>query len=232
MLILALDSAMNGCSAGLHDFRQNIHISKNLEISRGQAEHLIPMINDVLVQSNKEYNDIEMIAVTHGPGAFTGIRIAMATAKSLGLALDIPVIGICTFDAVLHSSMAKKGVPIENGAAVILETKRDDFYFRLYDAEQKPASEKLAISADDVLKLIMDGRPPIVGDAVNRFLTETQNSDNTVICDVINYPDTKSIAYIASDTHKKSTNTCIPVYIRPPDACLPKNLRRIKRELL
>ncbi len=228
MLILALDSAMNGCSAGLHDFTNDLHISELLEISRGQAEHLMPMINTVLANAGKEYKDIELIAVTHGPGAFTGIRVAMATAKALGLSLDIPVIGVCTFEAVLKSFAAQNKAPLQAGVGVLLETKRDDFYFMVFDSNLQPVTEKMAVGAESVLEAL-NGCNLIIGDANERFLGEITADVHTFVCNDVICPDTKEIAKIAVANATGSTNACSPVYIRPPDATPPKNLRTIRK---
>ncbi len=224
MLVLALDSAMNGCGVGLHDFTADIHISKTLEISRGQAEALIPMVNDALKDAKKTYDDIEMIAVTHGPGAFTGLRVAMATAKSLGLALNIPVVGICTFEAVLNTYINEQKPKDLNKVAVVLETKRRDFYLCCFDADQRPITEKVALGAFDAVEFIK-GVDAVIGDAVQRLSEEIDV--HNCMTEKVMIPNTK---YIAKLSTLKNSVACEPVYIRPPDAIIPQNLRRIKSE--
>jgi tRNA threonylcarbamoyladenosine biosynthesis protein TsaB len=225
MQILALDSAMNGCGVGLHDFTNDIHISENIEISRGQAEALLPMIQSVLSKAEKSFEDVSMIAVTHGPGAFTGLRIAMATAKSLGLALEIPVLGVCTFEAILHSYYNMCTQKQNKGVAVVLETKRRDFYFRGFNENGQPVTEKCALDAAGAKAMINNG-DIIIGDAVTRFASEISIEGHEK--EVINTPFTKVIAHLALDN--KDDERCEPVYIRPPDAIISKNIRSIKSE--
>lgn len=230
MLILALDSAMNGCSVGLHDFSRDIHISEKLEISRGQAEALIPMLQRVMNSAEKSMNDIDMVAVTQGPGAFTGLRVAMASAKSLALALKIPVIGVCTFDAVLHTFLDKNTLQNKENenVAVILETKRDDLYFCVYDFNAIPCSPKMTLMPENIISIICEKNSIVIGDACDRLISESKQTGDTIICKDIQYPETKSIAFLAGNKKKKSTDTCDPVYIRLPDAIQPKQMKTIK----
>ncbi len=129
MIVLAIDSTMNGCGACLYDDANGVIFSEILEMSRGQAEHLMPLIDDMV----QDYDDIDLIAVTKGPGAFTGMRIGIATAKSLGLALDIPVFGVCTFEAVLNTYLSDDSPESHGYYGVLLETKRQDYYFQMFD---------------------------------------------------------------------------------------------------
>ena len=69
-------------------------------MSTGQAERLVPMIEAVMARANLRFEDLDLIAVTLGPGAFTGVRIGIATAEGLGLASGRPVLGLTSFEAV------------------------------------------------------------------------------------------------------------------------------------
>lgn len=221
MLILALDSALNACSAGLHDFDEALHVTATNEVTRGQAELLLPMVNQILSKAGKTYKDIDLIAVTHGPGAFTGIRVAMATAKSMGLSLDVPVTGVCTFEAILKSYYYGVDNTAEN-TAVILETKRKDFYVQIFDTKLNALSEKHACMSQEAVKCISNVNV-LIGDAVERFCNDvgaTPSYKKEIL-----YPQTRAIAKIAS---KQEVYSCAPIYLRAADAIAPKNLRRIK----
>lgn len=225
MLILAIDSAMNGCSAGVHDFENNIHVTREMQISRGQAEHLMPMIDDVIREAAISYDDIDKIAVTHGPGAFTGLRVAMSTAKALGLALNIPVIGVCTFDAVFHTFVKNHEGEVNEKSLILLETKRKDYYIRGVDEEGTAFTEKTAISAQEASSMLADVKH-IIGDALSRYENEIAPQEYADINKVeVNMPDNEVIAYIGKNAEYKP---CEPAYIRPPDAVASKNIRSIK----
>lgn len=118
---LAIDVSVSGCSVAIINKQQNLSISRFIDTDRGQAEMLIPMIDEIIKESNLKMSDIEMITVTRGPGSFTGVRIGLATARSLGLALNIPVLGISTLDAIARAHDDKS-------ALFLIDTKRGDFY--------------------------------------------------------------------------------------------------------
>ena len=118
---LAIDVSVSGCSVAIINKKQNLSISRFVDTDRGQAEMLIPMIDEIVKESNLKMSDIEMITVTRGPGSFTGVRIGLATARSLGLALNIPVLGISTLDAIARAHDDKS-------ALFLIDTKRGDFY--------------------------------------------------------------------------------------------------------
>ncbi len=229
MLILALDSTMNGCSVGLWHSEQGEISSKTLEMSRGQAEHLMPMVDEVLCQASKSYDDIDCIAVTQGPGAFTGMRIGIATAKALGLALNKPVVGVCTFQAVLKGYLNRKERADVEFYGVLLETKRQDYYYQGFSAnETKPFTEKLVQSSSQVLGFIEQKMDSIliVGDAFLRLQQDVKSSTiSTVRNEDIFMPDIYAVAELGFRRVQESSGVveeCAPSYLRPPEVSFSK----------
>lgn len=137
MNILVLDVSVSGCAVGLLKTDSEHFIEQRVETDRGQAEILIPMIDDVVRQSHLIMQDITCIGVTCGPGSFTGVRIGLATARSLGLALNIPVIGLSTLDVMSRYSDGK--------TLFLIDTKRGDFYGQI-----GVGSEPRIYSVDDI----------------------------------------------------------------------------------
>ncbi len=100
MIILALDTCLARCAVCLFDSTKNaILAEEHQDMERGHAEALAPMVQRVLSTAAKKASDIERVAVTKGPGTFTGLRIGLSFARALGLALNIPVIGVDTLSA-------------------------------------------------------------------------------------------------------------------------------------
>lgn len=122
MRVLAFDVSVTGCSVCVLDTASGETFVNRVDTERGQAELLIPMIGETCRQASIEMKDISCIAVTRGPGSFTGVRIGLATARSLGLALNCPVFGFSTLDVMARGYV---------GAAPVLflvDTKRGDYY--------------------------------------------------------------------------------------------------------
>src|ERR1700750_2023593 len=100
MLILAIDTALDACSAGVLDTRASKLIAQeSLPSRRGHAEALMPLIARVMRQASLAFTARDRIAVTTGPGSFTGLRVGLSAARGIALAADRPVIGLTTLTA-------------------------------------------------------------------------------------------------------------------------------------
>lgn len=231
MLVLAIDSTMNGCSAGVYSAEHGLLSSESYEMNRGQAEHLMPMIGRVLGQAGAVYADVGLIAVTNGPGAFTGMRIGLSTAKALSMAMGVPAVGVSTFQAVLQSALDGVRDPVGR-YAVLLETKRQDFYFQIFDRQSngqvKPLSDGKSIPLGDIFLMLGDKKYILVGDALERFKSEVQVDINHLSFVDVQLPSVKSIACLALNAYglSKIQENLKPVYIRPPDVGMTKNPTR------
>lgn len=122
--LLAIDTAAPRLQLALrHDGATDVSID---ELSQGHAELVFPRLGALLARNGIGYADLERIAVTTGPGSFTGLRIGLSAARGLGLALGIPVLGIPSLLAI--SLSAPPGRP----AAVLLDARRDQAYFQRF----------------------------------------------------------------------------------------------------
>ncbi|MBP5858206.1 tRNA (adenosine(37)-N6)-threonylcarbamoyltransferase complex dimerization subunit type 1 TsaB [Marivibrio halodurans] len=136
-LILTLDTALDACTVALG--RSGVLVAGRHEpMRRGQAEALAPMIDAVMAEAGARPAALDAIAVTVGPGAFTGMRIGIAAARGLALALDRPAFGLTTTEAIA-ASQPEAGVGAtssEVGAPLLIaiETKRQDLYLALVPA--------------------------------------------------------------------------------------------------
>jgi len=127
MNLLALDTAGAACAVAVRSSGAIVAFESE-EMDRGQAEELTPMIGRVMAAAGMKFTDLDHIAVTVGPGSFTGLRIGLAAARGLGLAASVPVGGVSSFDvAAKIAQIAQPGVGF---LGVILETKRADYYTR------------------------------------------------------------------------------------------------------
>ncbi len=147
MLVLALDTALAACSVCVYDKTQMLILATERELMvRGHAEALPPMVARVMSASGIAYKDLTRIAVTTGPGTFTGIRIGLGFARALGMSLGIKVVGIDTPTA-LQFATATDGLTSAEGfvafAAALPDpaTMPEPVYLR--DADAKPLIQRL-----------------------------------------------------------------------------------------
>lgn len=234
MIVLAIDSAMSGCSACVYRHIEGqdqgeLLASKQLNISRGQAEHLMPIIEEVIDQANVSYDDLGLVAVTNGPGAFTGMRIAIATAKAVGLAANKPVIGVSTFSAILETYLQSEERVISSPQyyMVLLDTKRKDYYAQLFhDAStNQPFGNAGVLGKEDVLSIMCSKDCMLVGDVALAFISENGLSEEGY--DVA-MPDAQAIAKLAANKYKMHgiSDGCDPIYLRAPEIGVSKRTPR------
>ncbi len=216
--ILAFDTALQGCSVGVCAGGK-VFARVEMMLS-GQGEKLIPIINDVLAEGGLKFADVDAIVTTVGPGAFTGLRIGLSAAKSFGLALDIPVFGITSLQALALQYAKEK--PQKHPLAVILETKREDFYFQTFDKDVKADSEARAISGDVIRKVVMTDDYVLIGDGVERFVLPVETNSHYLLTDA------GFIAKYFYENNKANVFTAdlSPVYLRGPDVTTPKKPAR------
>jgi tRNA threonylcarbamoyl adenosine modification protein YeaZ len=120
-VILAFDTSAAHCAAALL-CGPEILATKAEEMGRGQAERLIPLLEDLLAEAGQTWATLSAIGVGIGPGNFTGIRISVSAARGLALGLDIPAIGVSTFDAILNVSPdLAPAVPGPRGKAYVTQ---------------------------------------------------------------------------------------------------------------
>jgi tRNA threonylcarbamoyl adenosine modification protein YeaZ len=144
-VLLAIDTAAPRLALAV--LRDGDRVDTHVEdMATGQAERLFPALEELLSRAGVTYTDLTRIAVTTGPGSFTGLRIGLSAARGLGLALSIPVVGI---PSLLALSLVAQCDPV----AVLLDAKRGEAYVQTFsgpgipirDADAKP-QEKFRIA--------------------------------------------------------------------------------------
>jgi tRNA threonylcarbamoyladenosine biosynthesis protein TsaB len=224
-IILALDTAMNGCGACVYDGAGDRAFVQSEAMTRGQSERLMPMIEELMGQAGLSYKNLQAIAVTVGPGAFTGLRIGLSTARALGLALERPVFGVTTLQVLAwqFTAQQKPDAPL----VVLVESKREDFYMQAFDAQARPASQAMAAPAEEIVAMVMQTPCIFTGDAVGRFralLTPAQTKGH-IFDESISLPDPALIARqlrVQGAEAGAFTRDLQPVYLRGADVTLPK----------
>lgn len=142
--ILSLETATTNCSVSLSKDGETIVLKEDNDKSYSHAERLHVYIDAVLQETNIGKNDIDAIAVSKGPGSYTGLRIGVSAAKGLCFALDKPLISIPTLHALAHQVCIKKGVIIS-----MLDARRMEVYSAVYDSNYKQIRETQAQILDE-----------------------------------------------------------------------------------
>ncbi len=217
MLNLAFDTTAMGCAVALMDDNKVLRKSVK-KMDFGQAESLMIEIQSILQNESVKMEDLDLITVCTGPGSFTGVRSSLAAARTFGLALpNVKLTGVSAFEAYIEDLDFDELAELN---AVIIETKRSDFYFQLFDAKRKSLCEPMAAEYEDIIKMLRHKKVSIIGDGAERFLAKPSG----LSLHVIKMEDMVSIEALArcgrKRMEKKNLDYPKPLYLRAPDVCL------------
>ncbi|MGR9169843.1 tRNA (adenosine(37)-N6)-threonylcarbamoyltransferase complex dimerization subunit type 1 TsaB [Rhizobium sp. KDH_Rht_773_N] len=163
MIVLALDTAGVDCAAAIYDSGRNTVLGEASDmIGKGHAEHLMGIVDRALDRAGVTLSDVDRLAVTVGPGSFTGIRVGVAAARGFALSLGIPAVGISTLEVMAAAQRAKTP-----GRAVLaaMDAKRDEIYLQSFAADGTALDEARAVSTADAQAFAADFDGEITGSA-------------------------------------------------------------------
>lgn len=208
MKILAIDTAGVDCSAAIYDASKQRALSLVTDrIGKGHAERLMAMIEEALRSAELILPSIDRVAVTIGPGSFTGIRVGVAAARGLGLALDVDVVGVSTLQA-----LAMKHLDGDASRPVVaaMDAKRQEIYAQAFDRQGLPLGQPQSLSLSELKALVAEHRAAVIGSA-NALLSGLEKSDE---------PDRFDIAVVArlGAQAQPGVDIAKPLYLRGPDA--------------
>jgi tRNA threonylcarbamoyladenosine biosynthesis protein TsaB len=213
MKVLALDSATGACSVAVTR-RDAVLARRDAVQDRGQAEILVPMVEAALSEAGLGYADLDRLAVTVGPGTFTGIRIALATARGLALATGRPLLGVTTFEALAHA--VAPGLLAGRTLVVAIDSRRAELYVQAFGPDLVPLGAPV-MDLPGAIPL-----PPgpllLVGDAAAALASAA--GPRAEVAGQVRNPDAAVVARLAARRPLPDAAPS-PLYLRAPDVTLP-----------
>lgn len=228
MRLLALDTALASCSVAL--WADGAVTVRRRDMARGHAEALMPMIGAVLKAGPIGFADLDGLAVTIGPGYFTGLRIGLAAARGLALAAGLPLVGVTTLAAV--AAEAEALAPAET-FLVALESKREDLYGQAFAAGGRPLTPPLALPPSDLaaalLGALSGARFVLAGDGAARLGDALGARRVDILSPTSTVPLGSNAAFVAAIAARQVAGGWpavdapppAPLYMRPPDVTRP-----------
>jgi len=170
---------------------------------------MVPLIGEVLEESGLDWQQVQLIGVTVGPGSFTGLRIGLAAARALALARRIPIAGVTTAD--LLAAMVPPELYRERRLLIAIDSKRDDLFIQA-DGEIRALTPEAALDWQS-------GPLLVAGDAAEQF---RGLRDDLEILPLL--PDAAPLAELAARRWREGAALAPhPLYLRPPDVALPQS---------
>lgn len=217
MKILSIDTASKICAVAI---LEDDKLIKEIKIDNGltHSEKLMPIIKQILDETNLSLKNIDLLVCDKGPGSFTGIRIGVATVKAFTDSLQIPAIGISSLETLAYN------IKEEGLICSLIDAKNSNVYFSLYELKDNTYTlikKHLSDSIDNVLEILKKYDKPItfVGDGatVNKeIITNTiQNAKFTTLNDLSPY----SLGLAGLDSYNNNNiEDVLPLYLKKPQA--------------
>jgi tRNA threonylcarbamoyladenosine biosynthesis protein TsaB len=206
--ILAMDTATGPCSAAVwKNGTVAAYAQNNAPVM--QSASLIPLIEGVLEQSGTSYQDVTALAATLGPGSFTGIRVALATARAICYAQSIPCMGYSTLQVLGFAARSKTAY----GMAMLNAGKGEHYYQYYTNKPWQPIAGASLDRLDHALSLAPKGEITLAGNAAVQGAHYHASG--------VTFPRADILAILAATHPELAHNTLSPLYIRLPDAKLP-----------
>jgi tRNA threonylcarbamoyladenosine biosynthesis protein TsaB len=216
MLILAIDTALDACAAAVLDTGTGKLIAQESQaMKRGHAEALMPLIARVMKESALPFAALDRVAVTTGPGSFTGLRVGLSAARGIGLAAGKPVVGLTTLSAYAAPILSEAG---EQPVISAIDARHDHVYFQVVSGNGSSLVRAKVAPITEALEASRFGAPHLVGNAA-KILADRWPSDAPppVKVEALPAPDISWVAWLGAAV-TPGTAPAKPYYLRAPDA--------------
>jgi len=222
MNILSLDTCFDACSAaagrGLRSLTPGIAFAFET-MQKGHAERLLPMIETVMAEAGLEFKSLDRIAVTYGPGTFTGTRICVSAARALALATGAEIVALSSLRLMAMS--ARIPAAPTRRIAIATDARRGEVYFEVFDRHSlQTVVEAQCAAIPDAANLLGPGPVVIAGSGAEQvaIAARRERIDATAILPDL-LPDALDMLFPACELPISSVVR--PLYLRPPDAKPP-----------
>jgi tRNA threonylcarbamoyl adenosine modification protein YeaZ len=226
MRVLAIDTALEACSAAVLDTGAGaVAAHESMPMQRGHAEALMPLIARVMARAGQMFAELDRIAVTTGPGSFTGLRVGIAAARGIALAAGKPAIGITTLAAYAAPFIAADdSLPV----VAIIDARHEHVYLQVFGPGGRTLVTPRILPLREALRVATTGAPRIVGTAANVLAANWPLGGRAPrAVEQRSAPDIDWVARLGALT-SDTTAPVKPLYLRAPDA-QPQNASQLAR---
>ena len=196
--ILSIETSTSICSVAIHEQGELLALAEIMEPG-AHAEKLVSLVDAALKQANLRLVDLAAVAVSEGPGSYTGLRIGVSTAKGIAFALDIPLIGINTLQAMAASQSIAEGEYV----VAVLDARRKEVYTQSFgDSLQQLSPIEAVVLEEGVFGSVLEkGKVYFVGDGVEKVKEEVQHVNAQFVENWESSLSAKNMGVLASEKH-------------------------------
>jgi tRNA threonylcarbamoyladenosine biosynthesis protein TsaB len=216
MLILAIDTALDACAAAVLDTDAGkLIVHESQAMKRGHAEALMPLIGRVIAASGTTFTALGRIAVTTGPGSFTGLRVGLSAARGIALAANIPVVGVTTLAAYAAPVVSRNA---EHPVVSAIDARHDHVYLQVVSGNGSALVRPRVAPIAEALDACRFGAPYLVGNAAGILADRwPSQAEPPLKVDAQPAPDITWVGWLGAAV-SPNTAPARPFYLRPPDA--------------
>ena len=168
MRILAIDTALSACAVCIYDAGAEYPlISESLTMERGHAEALVPLLQRVLKGIDGGLSSVNKVAVSVGPGSFTGLRVGLSAARAIGVASGLPVVGVTTLSAYAAPHIIG-GTTLS--IASLIDARHGNAYCQFVSASGHPLIEPARMGLEDIARALGNGGVKVIGPGADLLL--------------------------------------------------------------
>ncbi len=198
------------------------------DMSRGHAEALAPMVQEVMAEANSPMSTVDQVAVTTGPGTFTGCRIGLAFGRTLGAALGRPVLGVPTLQSIAANVYLSDAKIPGKDIAALMDARRGEVYLQLFSSDGTPRNEAQVIPVEAAVGTLSGSKLVLAGTGADVLISATPDEVmNWIRAGVPDFPDARHVGAIARCLAESNVMP-EPLYLRAPDAKLPQNKPQLR----
>jgi tRNA threonylcarbamoyladenosine biosynthesis protein TsaB len=225
MRVLAIDTALEACSAAVLETSGGITASETMAMTRGHAEAVMPLIARVMNAAVVEFADLDRIAVTTGPGSFTGLRVGISAARGIALAAGKPAIGLSTLAGFAAPLIADDD---STQVVAVIDARHEHVYLQVFGVGGRTLVGPRMATVRDAARAAVTGPARIIGSGAKKVAAAwPKGAEPPLLVEQRGAPDIDWIARLGAAA-TQGNGPPKPLYLRAPDA-QPQNAARLPR---
>jgi tRNA threonylcarbamoyladenosine biosynthesis protein TsaB len=226
MRVLAIDTALEACSAAVLDLdHRGIVAVESLTMARGHAEALMPLIARVMHEAAIEFAELDRIAVTTGPGSFTGLRVGISAARAIALTAGKPAIGLSTLAAFAAPLIADDD---STNVVAAIDARHAQVYLQVFGRGGRTLVSPRIATLRDALRLSVSGPARLVGSGAQAMAAAwPKEAEPPLLVENCAAPEIAWVARLGAAA-AEGYGPPKPLYLRAPDA-QPQDAARLAR---